>query len=393
MIKKIRSIGLTILFVIVNFNLVFADHNAACSNYPYSNVSANPINRMALQYLDPIILDGMKDIAYTDSFRLNSIVYFPAPSGESQYVPADYHDNGAVISIGWREEGIYLFARISDDKDFGGANWSQDGMQIDINVDTADDDACGNWTVNDWEIGINRDTNIVRYSNASQGNAFHAIIPNCIGFEPGADTGRWGSEFIYYGQHIPGVKFAMTNNNYKGYTIEACYPWGFLCPGVLVDSIIKRTMGFDIAVADNDASFFPASSGGRDHSLIWDQDGGADSNKIQTALPINADAVNQNSNLMGRITFQPRFPVAINKVVNNYTYRIFPNPANEVVNIGNLKNVVSLEFINICGQIIKNIQVSSADIQVQISDLEKGVYLIRTRDISGKVDINKLVVR
>jgi hypothetical protein len=393
---NLLNLCFSVTLAILNFNLGFAqlkDAQMKCANYPNSNVSPLPVKRMVIPYLgDTIILDGIKDAAFADSFRLNSVVYFPTPSGESQYVPGNFRDHGAVISLGWKNEGIYVFARITDDKDFGGANWSQDGMQIDINVDTTDDDVCGDWTVKDWEIGINRDTNTVRYSNASLGDAYHAIIPNCNGYAIGADTGKWGFGFIYYGKQVPGVKFAMTNNPYKGYTIEALYPWAFLAPDVPVDSIIIRKMGFDIAVADNDASYFPASTGGRDHSLIWDQDGGADSSTIQTALPINADAVNLNTSLMGRITFQPRILTGMKSSFTDYSFSMFPNPANDVVNFSNLKNAASLEFINILGQTVKSISVSSPSMQVQLTDLKRGIYLVRVWNISGMKAVNKLLI-
>jgi hypothetical protein len=394
--KNVRFICFGFFLVIANFNSVIAQLKSTegkCKNYPNSAVSPLPVKRMVIPYIpDTIILDGIKDAAFRDSFLLTSVVYFPTPSGETKYAAGDYRDHGAVVSAGWRNEGLYLFAHITDNKDYGGANWSQDGMQIDINADTTDDDDCGNWTSGDWEIGINRDTNVVRYSNASLGDAYHAIIPNCNGFAAGADTGKWGFPFIYYGKHIPGVKFAMTNNIYKGYTIEALYPWGFLTPGVPVDSVIKRTMGFDIAIADNDVSYFPTSSGGRDHSLIWDQDAEADSGTIQTGLPINADAVNLNTKLMGRITFQQRIATEVHNPTETNAFLMFPNPAGSVVNFTNLNDMVSLDFINILGKTEKRIPISSGSILVQLNDLKKGMYLVSGKTASGKVYIRKLII-
>lgn len=393
--KKLLNFCLAIIVIIANFNLGFSQLKEAdgCKNLAISKVSSLPVKRMVIPYIaDTIILDGIKDAAYKDSFRLNSVVYF---SSTSTFEVSNYHTHGAVISMGWRKEGIYLFATVTDNTDYGGANWSQDGVQIDIDTDTTLDNSCGDWTHSDWEIGINRDTNTVRYSIAYEGDAYHAIVP---GDSASNDTaGYWGTTFIYYGHHVPGVRFASISNPYTGYTVEVLYPWAFLVPeylnpGITVDSIVKRTMGFDIAVADNIVQAYNPvtnSSNGRDHSLIWDQDGGVDST---ATTGLNADAVNNNTKLMGRITFQ-RNGTAINNIVTKGNFSMFPNPANDIVNFDNLTDVTSLDFINIYGQTVKTIKVSSSSVRVNTSDLGKGCYLVRATNVSGNSGVSKLLIK
>ncbi|MBS2100372.1 T9SS type A sorting domain-containing protein [Carboxylicivirga linearis] len=71
---------------------------------------------------------------------------------------------------------------------------------------------------------------------------------------------------------------------------------------------------------------------------------------------------------------------------------IYPNPASDVINITTDKEIVSVEVIAINGAKVK--QFTRGNItQINISDLAKGIYIVRTTDVNGAkawTKVNKL---
>ncbi|MFY0599643.1 MAG: T9SS type A sorting domain-containing protein [Cyclobacteriaceae bacterium] len=70
---------------------------------------------------------------------------------------------------------------------------------------------------------------------------------------------------------------------------------------------------------------------------------------------------------------------------------LYPNPANEYINIigKGVNNISSIEIYNVQGKLVINKQVDSNSID--ISSLNKGVYMVRINDNTGKIRTEKLI--
>ncbi len=76
--------------------------------------------------------------------------------------------------------------------------------------------------------------------------------------------------------------------------------------------------------------------------------------------------------------------------INNSNISIFPNPANDFVNI-TTKNNGNLQLIDINGKVLINTKVNN-NIKIDISDLYNGIYLIKYTTASNIIN-QKLIIR
>lgn len=67
------------------------------------------------------------------------------------------------------------------------------------------------------------------------------------------------------------------------------------------------------------------------------------------------------------------------------TFAIYPNPAKEMLTIVNNSNVVTeVEIVNMVGQVVKRFEISDKK-ELNISDLESGVYFVKMNGVSMKL--------
>lgn len=67
------------------------------------------------------------------------------------------------------------------------------------------------------------------------------------------------------------------------------------------------------------------------------------------------------------------------------TFAIYPNPASEMLTIVNNSNVVTeVEIVNMVGQVVKRFEISDKK-ELNISDLESGVYFVKMNGVSMKL--------
>lgn len=343
--KHLLILSLTMAISLSGINLLGAE------------IDPMPMESMVIKYLTAsIIIDGVADAAYPDYFALTRVLTFTA----GQYSgPIDHSVN---IRMGWRNEGIYIFADVSDDYAQGDLNWDQDGIELKINPDTSDDGPNYEWKEDALEIGIESAVDTMyRYYNPTLG---YGAVKNG---EIAAVGHRSG---------LPGVTYKIVRSG-ASYTIEAFLPWLFILPiGTTEDQVSSwrnKIMGFDIHAADNDGS-------GRDHCLIWDWDGSG----------TDADQSNINTLLLGYISFEQT--TSLNEKISSKLL-MYPNPAQDKVNFENLDNVSTLEFVNLFGQTVKTFNVLTKLESVNISGLS-GYYIVKAKDSDRKVlSINKLIVR
>jgi len=72
----------------------------------------------------------------------------------------------------------------------------------------------------------------------------------------------------------------------------------------------------------------------------------------------------------------PLHEVGINEF-NSVSFKLFPNPVENELNISNIKDVKKVEVVDIVGKVIKTINnISTETIRINTSDLTKGIYFI-----------------
>jgi PKD repeat protein len=83
---------------------------------------------------------------------------------------------------------------------------------------------------------------------------------------------------------------------------------------------------------------------------------------------------------------------SIDKVNRNNQVRIYPNPANEVITIENIKEKSTLKIFNAIGKLVKEEVVTSVSSKLNVKELSAGVYFVEVKS-STYTSTAKLVVQ
>ncbi|KAB2859085.1 MAG: T9SS type A sorting domain-containing protein [Flavobacteriales bacterium] len=83
-------------------------------------------------------------------------------------------------------------------------------------------------------------------------------------------------------------------------------------------------------------------------------------------------------------------PVNLNETENSNEIKLYPNPTTDFVVVEGLKNNSYIEIINLQGQTVKNIKVSSSKTSIDILELPEGVYIIRIKS-DETTSVTKLI--
>jgi hypothetical protein len=81
-----------------------------------------------------------------------------------------------------------------------------------------------------------------------------------------------------------------------------------------------------------------------------------------------------------------------NFVSNTTDFSVYPNPANDVVNVSNSSNAIisTIEMTDLNGRVVKNVTLNATEGQINISDLSTGVYMMNVTSDQGS-SIKKVV--
>ncbi|MCD4833209.1 MAG: T9SS type A sorting domain-containing protein, partial [Bacteroidales bacterium] len=79
-------------------------------------------------------------------------------------------------------------------------------------------------------------------------------------------------------------------------------------------------------------------------------------------------------------------PTAINENIsqNSNLLNIYPNPTNGIIHI-EAKNIQAIEIIDMTGKVVKQLQETSNKMQIDLSKIHKGIYLIKVKTEKGIV--------
>ena len=94
---------------------------------------------------------------------------------------------------------------------------------------------------------------------------------------------------------------------------------------------------------------------------------------------------------MVRMNFDPS--VGINEVENNLGITVFPNPANEVINISLNKEVsATLSLLDVSGKVVKTQVLNGLSTSISTASLNSGVYIVTIND-GTSVSTQKVVIK
>lgn len=75
------------------------------------------------------------------------------------------------------------------------------------------------------------------------------------------------------------------------------------------------------------------------------------------------------------------------ELIAGSTVSIYPNPATDVVNIASKEDITSVEIIGLSGQKL----ITSNEKQINVSHLNKGIYIVKITTVNGKTETKKLI--
>ena len=101
------------------------------------------------------------------------------------------------------------------------------------------------------------------------------------------------------------------------------------------------------------------------------------------------DIVSSLGTMTVGVTYDTTLGVEDN-VVNNYN--IYPNPTNGNIVVSG-SNINMVEVYNLCGQKVLSVEANSNDVNVNMSNLTSGVYMVRIVDNNGNATVNKIIKR
>jgi len=117
-------------------------------------------------------------------------------------------------------------------------------------------------------------------------------------------------------------------------------------------------------------------------------DSGAPTGTLYYQIEItNAAACNSSKPLTtSRSNIASNSPIGIYEYENNFIFSIYPNPANESLNINvdlaNTKNM-TMNIYNSLGALVKTSLIEQHTQQINVSDLSTGFYIVELRSARG----------
>ena len=197
------------------------------------------------------------------------------------------------------------------------------------------------------------------------------------------------------------VTATATNVNVVTTNANACNGVGASAP-ITVTFNATPTAAGTMTLAGNVATFTNTSTGATSYS--WDF--GDFTNSSATA-PAHAYAVNGtytvvltaiNGNCTDTTTFLVDVTVGLNEVTTSSNLTIFPNPANETVNVSfeqNTNDLIQIELIDATGRVIaqeSSLEIGTNNVSFEVTNLSSGFYTVRLTNANGSEN-QKLMIQ
>lgn len=76
-------------------------------------------------------------------------------------------------------------------------------------------------------------------------------------------------------------------------------------------------------------------------------------------------------------------PAGIFGQPNEFTYNMYPNPVLTVLNIDNTSDVSQIDVYDATGRMVRTIEVTTAQVTIDVADLQTGVYIVNVTNNKG----------
>ena len=214
-----------------------------------------------------------------------------------------------------------------------------------------------------WAWGLNN------YGQLGDGTTINKLVPTQIGIASNwsnIDAGGYHSIAI----RTTGSLYAWGRNHY-----------GQLGDGTIIDKLSPNPIGFATnwskIAADEYGSYSIKTDGSfwRWGGLFLEYGAGGDFvNESHIPLSVACPTTLSNSN----------FTIAI-------TFKIFPNPINEIVNIeSEIEKIKNIEIIDFLGKVVLRKNIDSFNSTLNVSNFQKGIYLLKV-NIENETKTYKIV--
>jgi hypothetical protein len=117
--------------------------------------------------------------------------------------------------------------------------------------------------------------------------------------------------------------------------------------------------------------------GGTDHKIYYNKKNSATNDQPGITAAINSALAT----------------VGVSEVTESADFTVLPNPATDVVTIDGMKNISRIEVVSVSGQAVRSEKIGTGKttVQVSLSGLAAGIYLIKATDFHGNTSIQKIV--
>ena len=109
---------------------------------------------------------------------------------------------------------------------------------------------------------------------------------------------------------------------------------------------------------------------------------------------INVSPINGNN--IGTLTVTLKSVLGVNNISSLEKTKIFPNPTGREISISNLQDLdlKKVKVYNVLGKLIKNItpEIGVAKMVIDLSELKKGIYLLRLETTKGAFKTHKIIL-
>jgi len=81
----------------------------------------------------------------------------------------------------------------------------------------------------------------------------------------------------------------------------------------------------------------------------------------------------------------------VDNITNNNSFNVYPNPFNNTVTFENMENAKQVIISNVIGQQVMTVNVNAAQMTVNTSELNSGIYLISIIDNNNNITTTRMV--
>jgi hypothetical protein len=85
------------------------------------------------------------------------------------------------------------------------------------------------------------------------------------------------------------------------------------------------------------------------------------------------------------------YSLHVNDAFDDSFFTIYPNPANEIINIESSENIQSIEIYNLAGQLLIHQQLNTKYSAIDIEQLNKAVYIVKIKVNEADIQVHKFV--